>query len=136
MLNFIRICFSKDKPLYQSIKNILGFYPENVFLYRMAFTHSSVNHHNKNGYSINNERLEYLGDAVLGLAVADYLYRKYPLEGEGFLTEMRSKIVSRRSLNSISHQMGLTDLIQRRSGLANSYKSIDGDTLEALVGAI
>ena len=136
MLRFIRIYFSKDKSLYRAIKNILGFYPENVFLYRTAFTHSSVNHQNQSGYSINNERLEYLGDAVLNLVVADFLYKKYPLEVEGFLTEMRSKIVSRRSLNHIAHKMGLSDLIRRREGVTNSFKSVDGDTLEALVGAI
>jgi ribonuclease-3 len=122
--------------LYLSVKNILGFYPENVFLYRTAFTHSSVNHHNSSGYSINNERLEYLGDAVLNLVVADFLYKKYPLEVEGFLTEMRSKIVSRRSLNQIAYKMGLNELVKRRNGVANSFKSVDGDTLEALVGAI
>ncbi|MDR1951810.1 MAG: ribonuclease III [Bacteroidales bacterium] len=136
MLRFVRIYFSKDKSLYLSIKNILGFYPKNVFLYRTAFTHSSVNHHNKSGYSINNERLEYLGDAVLNLVVADFLYKKYPLEVEGFLTEMRSKIVSRRSLNQIAHKMGLNNLVLRRAGLTNSFKSVDGDTLEALLGAI
>jgi len=135
-MKFFRIYFSKDKSLYLSIKNILGFYPENVFLYRMAFTHSSVNQQSKHGYSINNERLEYLGDAVLGLVVADFLYKKYPLAVEGFLTEMRSKIVSRRSLNHIAHKMGLTQLVQRRNGVANSFKSVDGDTLEALIGAI
>jgi len=128
--------FSKDKSLYLSIKNILGFYPGNVFLYRTAFTHSSVNHQNKCGYSINNERMEYLGDAVLNLVVADFLYKKYPLEVEGFLTEMRSKIVSRRSLNHIAYKMGLPELVQRRNGVANSFKSVDGDTLEALIGAI
>ena len=136
MFKFIRTYFSKEKTLYLSIRNILGFYPGNVFLYRTAFTHSSVNHQNQSGYSINNERLEYLGDAVLGLVVADFLYKKYPLEVEGFLTEMRSKIVSRRSLNHIAHKMGLPDLVRRRSGVQNSFKSVDGDTLEALVGAI
>ncbi len=136
LLNFVRIYFSKDKSLYRSVKNILGFYPGNVFLYRTAFTHSSINHHNKKGHTVNNERLEYLGDAVLSLVVADFLYKKYPLAVEGFLTEMRSKIVSRRNLNEIAHKMGLNDLIQRKEGRANSYKSVDGDTLEALVGAI
>jgi ribonuclease-3 len=135
VLSFIRTYFSKDKSLYQTIKNILGFYPGNVFLYRTAFTHSSINQH-RHGYAYNNERLEYLGDAILNLIVADFLYKKYPLEGEGFLTEMRSKIVSRRSLNQIAHKMGLTRLVLRREGIANSYKSVDGDTLEALVGAI
>jgi ribonuclease-3 len=131
-----RYFFSKDKSLYQAIKNILGFYPGNIFLYKTAFTHSSVNHQNKSGYSINNERLEYLGDAVLSLVVADFLYKKYPLEVEGFLTEMRSKIVSRRNLNHLAHKMGLNEFIKRRNGIANSFKSVDGDTLEALIGAI
>jgi len=136
VFKFIRTYFSKEKTLYLSIRNILGFYPGNVFLYRTAFTHSSINHQNQSGYSINNERLEYLGDAVLNLVVADFLYKKYPLEVEGFLTEMRSKIVSRRSLNHIAHKMGLSELVQRRNGVINSFKSVDGDTLEALIGAI
>ncbi len=103
----------------------------------MAFTHSSTNKHSKIGFLFNNERLEYLGDAVLSLAVADYLYKKYPSKGEGFLTEMRSKIVSRRSLNLISHKMGLSQFIEcRGGGRKNAFKSVDGDTLEALVGAI
>jgi ribonuclease-3 len=136
VLRFIRIYFSRDKLLYRTVKNILGFYPENVFLYRTAFTHSSINRQNKSGHLINNERLEYLGDAVLNLIVADFLYKKYPLEVEGFLTEMRSKIVSRRSLNQIAHKMGLNNLVLRREGVTNSFKSVDGDTLEALLGAI
>ncbi|MCL2417076.1 MAG: ribonuclease III [Bacteroidales bacterium] len=136
MLRFFRIYFSKDKSLFLSIKNILGFYPGNVFLYRTAFTHSSVNRQSSGGHLINNERLEYLGDAVLSLVVADFLYKKYPLAGEGFLTEMRSKIVSRRTLNHIAHKMGLSELVWRQKGVANSFKSIDGDTLEALIGAI
>jgi len=135
-MKFFRILFSKDKSLYFSIKNIFGFYPGNVFLYRTAFTHSSANKHNTCGYSVNNERLEYLGDAVFNLVVADFLYKKYPLGEEGFLTEMRSKIVSRRSLNHIAHRMGLSKLVQRRTGITNSFKSVNGDTLEALVGAI
>lgn len=134
--NIFRIYFSKDKSLFRIVKNILGFYPGNVFLYQTAFTHSSVKHHSKNGYIINNERLEYLGDAILSLVVADFLYKKYPTEPEGFLTEMRSKIVSRRSLNQIAHKMGLNQLINHRKGMENSFKSINGDTLEALTGAI
>jgi len=133
---FVRAHFSKDKSLFLSLKNILGFYPGNVFLYKTAFTHSSVNRQNSGGHSINNERLEYLGDAVFSLVVADFLYKKYPLAEEGFLTEMRSKIVSRRTLNHIAHKMELSKLVWRRKGVTNSFKSVDGDTLEALVGAI
>lgn len=118
------------------IKNTLGFYPKNVFLYQLAFAHKSSNLTNGNGHHENNERLEYLGDAVLNLSVADFLYKKYPFKDEGFLSEMRSKIVSRQSLNHIAHKMGLSDFIRRDKASKNSFKSIDGNALEALLGAI
>ncbi len=91
-----------------------------------------------NGYRRNNERLEFLGDAVLDLVIADYLFKKYPTRDEGFLTEMRSKIVSRASLNKVSQHMGLHKLIQLDKASHNhgGFKSVDGDALEALVGAI
>ena len=126
----------KENPeFYRFFKNVLGFSPRNVALYHIALTHSSsstVDH----GHRINNERLEYLGDAVLGAIVAEFLYRKYPMKGEGFLTEMRSKIVSRKSLGSLAHKMGLTDLVEHQKGQEGAFKSMGGDAFEALIGAI
>jgi ribonuclease-3 len=84
--------------LYLYIRNIFGFLPGNIFLYKLALRHKSVAKEISNGVKVSNERLEYLGDAVLGTIVADYMFKKFPLKDEGFLTEMRSKIVKRSQL--------------------------------------
>lgn len=117
-------------------KNVLGFTPRNIHLYEMAFIHKSRSVLSGTGARINNERLEYLGDAVLSATVAEYLYKKYPYQGEGFLTEMRSKIVSRANLNKLGRKIGLPELIQSAKGGQGGFKSVDGDAFEALVGAI
>lgn len=126
----------KESPeFYAFFKGVLGYTPRHTELYRIALTHSSsstVDH----GHRINNERLEYLGDAVLGAIVAEYLYRKYPMKGEGFLTEMRSKIVSRNSLGNLARRIGLVDLIDHQRGQEGAFKSMGGDAFEALIGAI
>ena len=126
----------KESPeFYRFFRNVLGFTPRRTELYHIALTHrssSSVDH----GYRINNERLEYLGDAVLGAIVAEYLYRKYPLKGEGFLTEMRSKIVSRNSLGNLARHIGLPELVEHQRGQEGGFKSLGGDAFEALIGAI
>ena len=126
----------KESPgFYRFFKNVLGFTPRHTELYHIALTHSSsstVDH----GHRINNERLEYLGDAVLGSIVAEYLYRKYPMKGEGFLTEMRSKIVSRKSLGNLARRIGLPELVEHQRGQEGSFKSLGGDAFEALIGAI
>lgn len=88
------------------------------------------------GHRTNNERLEYLGDAILGSVVAEYLYKKYPLKGEGFLTEMRSKIVSRKSLGQLARKIGMLELIEHQRGTEGAFKSLGGDAFEALIGAI
>ena len=88
------------------------------------------------GHRTNNERLEYLGDAILGSVVAEYLYKKYPLKGEGFLTEMRSKIVSRKSLGQLARKIGMMELIEHQRGSEGAFKSLGGDAFEALIGAI
>ena len=116
-------------------KNVLGYRPRRTRLYHVAFTHRSLSSVEA-GHRVNNERLEYLGDAVLGMVVAEYLYKRYPLRDEGFLTEMRSKLVSRKSLGELSRKMGMTDLIEHQQGGDGSFKSIGGDALEALIGAI
>lgn len=117
----------------KQLKNVLGIKPGNLMLYQMALSHRSV----KETADENNERLEYLGDAVLGAIVADYLFRRYPYKGEGFLTEMRSKMVNRQHLNEIALKMGLKKITMYNK-FDNSLKSsqIFGNTLEAVVGAV
>lgn len=131
----LRFYFSKEKQLYRSIKNIFGFYPENIFLYKLAFTHKSQAE-TYNGVKVSNERLEFLGDTVLSTVVADYLFRIFPLKDEGFLTEMRSRIVSRVQLNKLSLKLGLDKFIIHNPGNNIIFKSIKGDAFEAIIGAI
>jgi ribonuclease-3 len=128
--------FSREKHLYQAIKNIFGFYPGNIFLYRLAFLHKSSREESLKGTRINNERLEFLGDAVLDAITADYLFKTFPTKDEGFLTEMRSKIVSRVRLNKLSQKLGLEKLIRLDTNSTNIYRSSQGDAFEALVGAM
>jgi ribonuclease-3 len=119
--------------LEKEVKSILGITPGNVLLYRTALSHRSV----KDTPEENNERLEYLGDAVLSGIVADYLFKRYPYKDEGFLTEMRSKMVNRQQLNEIAVKMGLKKITYFNkfdNALRNSH--IFGNTLEAIVGAI
>lgn len=126
---------SPDKELRDSIKNIFGFYPGNIHLYQLAFRHKSAAKEFINGLKMSNERLEYLGDAVLSSIVADYLFKKFPYKDEGFLTEMRARIVSRSQLNKLSRKLGLDRLIRSES-LAGHSKSLFGDAFEAFVGAL
>ena len=124
---------SSSNSFDQQLRNVLGFKPGKLLLYSTALSHRSV----KETAEANNERLEYLGDAVLSAVVADYLFKRYPYKGEGFLTEMRSKMVNRQQLNHIAIQMGLRKLTRFNKmdgGLKTSQ--IFGNTLEALVGAI
>lgn len=116
-----------------NLRNLLGYRPGNIQLYKTALSHRSV----KEGSDQNNERLEFLGDAVLSAVVADYLFKRYPYRGEGFLTEMRSKMVNRATLNDIALKMGLKRITLYNKG-DNSLKisQIFGNTLEALLGAI
>lgn len=127
--------FSSDKELYESIKNIIGFYPDNIYLYKQAFRHRSTAVEVKNGFKDSNERLEFLGDAILSAVIADYLFMRFPYKDEGFLTEMRSKIVSRASLNKLSEKLSITKLVQKNNETGIN-KSIAGDAFEALIGAI
>ncbi|MGI8950289.1 MAG: ribonuclease III [Chitinophagaceae bacterium] len=124
----------QSKPSFQKqLRNVLGFKPGNIFLYRTAVSHRSV----KEGADENNERLEYLGDAVLSAVIADYLFKRYPYKGEGFLTEMRSKMVNRQQLNDIALKMGLKKItIYNKFDNALKASQIFGNTLEALIGAI
>lgn len=125
-----------DSKLAKYIKNIFGFKPGNIFLYELAFLHKSKAVEIKKGIRKSNERLEYLGDAILGAIVADYIFKKFPYEEEGFLTEMRSKIVSRENLNKLSKKLGFTNFIRQDKYVCSHHKSIDGDAFEAFIGAI
>jgi ribonuclease-3 len=117
------------------LKNIFGFRPKNLHLYKLAFRHKSANK-DVNGIKINNERLEYLGDAVLSSIVADYLFKKFPYKGEGFLTEMRSKIVCRSNLEKLSRKLALDKLIESSPDIMSAAKSMRGDAFEAFIGAL
>jgi ribonuclease-3 len=126
---------TSGKDLNRSIKNIFGFKPSNLHLYRLAFRHKSANK-DVNGIKINNERLEYLGDAILGSVIAEYLFKKFPYKGEGFLTEMRSKIVCRSNLDKLSRKLGIDRLIESSADSKSAAKSMRGDAFEAFIGAL
>jgi len=132
----VKAHLSKERAFYQAIKNIFGFYPGNIFLYKLAFRHRSAAIKKYNGVKLNNERLEYLGDAILGAIIADFLFKKFPLKDEGFLTAMRSKIVSRSALNKLSQKLGINALITADTDKNKHFKSINGDAFEAFVGAL
>jgi len=127
---------SSDKQLKNAIKSILGYKPGNISLYHLAFLHKSATQEIHNGIKVNNERLEFLGDAILDAIAADYLFKTFPTKDEGFLTEMRSKIVSRATLNRLSQKMGIDQLIQLDGSSSGTFRSFKGDAFEALIGAI
>ena len=136
ILSYWRFLFSGDKDFRQSLKNICGFYPGNIDLYKMAFRHSSAAQHIKQGVSNSNERLEFLGDAVLGSVVAHFLFTKFPFRDEGFLTKMRSRIVSRQNINKLALKMGVETFIMKVNDNRPGFKSMNGDALEAFIGAV
>jgi ribonuclease III len=134
-----KLHLSPQRKYVKSLKNLLGFVPGNLSLYRLAFRHKSVAVVVKNGAKNSNERLEFLGDAVLGSVVAEVLFKRYPYKGEGFLTEMRSKIVSRSNLNALARKLGFDELVEfdsRMVNFQNKQSSLLGDAFEALVGAV
>lgn len=115
------------------LNNVIGFTPGNILLYQTALSHRSM----REGINENNERLEFLGDAVLSSIIAHYLFRKYPYKDEGFLTEMRSKMVNRQKLNDIAIKMGLKKITHfNKLDGALKKSQIFGNTLEALIGAV
>ena len=123
-----------EKEIEKFLRNVLGIKPRSMDIYKMAFIHSSASSKNAMGNSLNNERLEYLGDAVLNTVVADFLFKKFPFHPEGHLTEMRSKIVCRDQLNKLSHKMGLPQFVVIEPKC--HPKSIHGNVFEALMGAL
>lgn len=126
----------KDRALYYELKELLNFTPRNLNKYKKAFTHRSVQMSDKNGNPINYERLEFLGDSILGSVIAAYLYTKVPSGTEGYLTQMRSKIVSREHLNELGKDLDLIRFVSSNVDKANVGENIHGNIFEALVGAI
>lgn len=121
------------------MKNLLGFVPGNMALYKMAFRHKSMAVTLKNGSKSSNERLEFLGDAVLGSVIAEVLFKLYPYKDEGFLTELRSKIVRRANLNQLGRKLGFQELVDfdiKTINVSTKQSSLLGDAFEALIGAV
>lgn len=136
MLSSLRSFFSRDKKLSTSLQNLLGFKPKNLAVYRLALIHRSAGERLADGTLVSNERLEFLGDAVLSAIVAKYIFQRYPFENEGFLTETRSKMVSRKNLNGLARKLGLPELVTKNRENDQTGSSLGGDALEALIGAI
>jgi len=117
------------------LKEVIGYRPRNIQLYKLAFIHKSGTHLVSQELSVNNERLEYLGDSILDAVIAEHLFENFPDKDEGFLTQMRSKIVNRETLNYLAIKLGICNLVVCRMSNGN-HKSVYGDALEALIGAI
>jgi len=136
LIQRIKLFSSPRKEFYLFLKDRIGFYPQKLFFYDIAFTHRSASRTDSQGNEVNNERLEYLGDAILGAVIADFLYNRFPQEDEGFLTKMRSKLVNRSFLTDLTYEMGLNGFIDSNTTNSIEKSHIYGDTLEALIGAI
>ena len=137
MIDTLKLLMAKDKEFYLLLKRQLKINPGNVQLYELAFLHRSASITLPDGSVVNNERLEFLGDAIIDAVVADFLFRKFPNEREGFLTRMRSRIVNRAHLDSIANQMGLVEAVKSYATNTETVKKrICGEALEALMGAM
>ena len=136
LIDRIRLLFRKDKESYLCFYQMLGFYPHDIHIYEQALLHKSSSVKSDQGRLVNNERLEFLGDAILDAVVGDIVYQNFEGKREGFLTNTRSKIVSRESLNHVAEQIGLSKLVKfnTRHSCHNNY--MGGNAFEALVGAI
>ncbi|TAF65654.1 MAG: ribonuclease III [Flavobacterium sp.] len=140
-MNIIRKIFSKSRSLedgifFNSLEKILGFPPNELEPYQKAFTHRSSNKLDKQGNPMNYERLEFLGDAMLGSVIAGYLFNKAPYGDEGYLTKMRSKIVSREHLNELGKDLKLIQFIESKVPVQHFGDNIHGNIFESLIGAI
>ncbi|MBF8149203.1 ribonuclease III [Winogradskyella sp. F6397] len=134
--NILNSRSQKDGNFFLKIKDIIGFKPKSKSLYINAFTHRSMNIKDDKGNPINYERLEFVGDAILGSVIAAYLFEKVPHGDEGYLTKMRSKVVSREHLNKLGEELGLINFVESRIPTSNFGNNIHGNLFEALVGAI
>lgn len=136
IIDRIKLPFRKEKELYIDLYNILGFLPHDISLYKMALMHKSIAHRNAKGRPVNNERLEFLGDAVLDAIVGHIVYSHFPGKREGFLTNTRSKLVQRETLGKLAKEMGITRLILSSGRTASHNSYMGGNAFEALVGAL
>ena len=141
-MNFLKKIVSKnsrsleDGIFFNKISKILGFKPQNIIFYKKAFTHRSANQLDADGKPFNYERLEFLGDAMLGSVIASFLYKKVPEGDEGYLTKMRSKIVSREHLNELGRDFNLIQFVESKISQSNFGENIHGNIFEAFIGAI
>lgn len=139
-MKFIRNIFNsppgKGRDFFLEVKKLIGFTPLDLSIYKMAFTHRSLNLKESTGVAVNYERLEFLGDAMLDAVISKYLYDKVPQGDEGYLTKMRSKIVSREHLNELGKELDLIKLLKSRIPKTNFGNNVHGNLFEALVGAI
>lgn len=131
--------FSKKKSdeelaIIRFVQQRFGYRPKDVSLFRKALTHKSISNNMDN--ELSNERLEYLGDAILDAVIADFLFKKFPEEDEGYLTKIKSKIVSRRTLGMIGHEMEISSVLRYNKGRAIKLETVEGNAFEALIGAI
>jgi len=134
--NILNSRYNDDGNFFIQIKKILGFKPNKIEFYKKAFTHRSMNKRDKEGTPINYERLEFVGDAMVGSIIATHLFNEVPQGDEGYLTKMRSKIVSREHLNELGKELNLIDLLESKIPKSNFGNNIHGNLFEALVGAI
>lgn len=136
IIDRIKLPFRKDRELYLSLYEIIGFFPHHISYYKTALLHKSFAHRNAKGKPVNNERLEFLGDAILDAVVGDIVYRHFPGKREGFLTNTRSKLVQRDTLNKLAQQLGICELIANNNHSFSHNSYMGGNAFEALVGAI
>ena len=134
--NILNSRSDKGRDFFLEVKKLIGFKPLDISIYKMAFTHRSLNLKNSLGVAINYERLEFLGDAMLDAVISKHLYDEVPQGDEGYLTKMRSKIVSREHLNELGKELNLIKLLKSRIPKANFGNNVHGNLFEALVGAI
>lgn len=136
LIDAIRLPFRRDRELYRSFYTMLGFYPRRIEYYRQALMHKSMGMNVEGEKPVNNERLEFLGDAVLDAVVGDIVFRHFPGKREGFLTTARSKIVKRETLGRLAVQIGLDKLVQYQGSAQQHNSYVAGNAFEALVGAV
>lgn len=142
MINKIKSYFyyllsnKEDKKEKKELKGVLGFYPINLEYFKTAFLHKSATYIDHTGRTVNNERLEYLGDTILDAIIGNFLFQKFPKEDEGFLTQTRSKIVNRKKLYSLAKKIGIVKFIILHTNQSISKKNIYGDAFESFIGAI
>lgn len=134
--NILNSRSSKNGDFFIKMQGVLGFSPKNIDYYERAFTHSSLQKKDQEGNNLNYERLEFLGDAILGAVVAAYLFKELPESDEGELTQMRSKIVNRQTLNQLGEELSLLSFLQKENTNIGLGADICGNLFEALIGAI